>query len=102
MIEISNILNNRRMLILIKLIEEVLPKLPLRQWVLTVPKWLRYHLTKEALLASQVLRIFINEIEKQLKKSCDGITDDAKLDPVSFIQRFGSRLNLHIHFHLHI
>ncbi len=63
------------------------------------PKWLRYHLTKDAALASQVLRIFIDEIEKQLKKYCDGITDDAKLGAVSFIQRFGSRLNLHIHFH---
>ncbi len=51
------------------LLEEVLPKLPLRQWVLSVPKWLRYHLTKDAALASQVLRIFIDEIEKQLKKA---------------------------------
>ena len=81
------------------LLEEVLPKLPLRQWVLSVPKWLRYHLTKDAALASRVLRIFIDEIEKQLKKSCDRITEGAKLGEVSFIQRFGSRLNLHIHFH---
>lgn len=61
------------------LLEKVLPKLLLRQWGQSVPKWLRYHLKKDAALASQVLRIFINEIEKQLKKSCDGITDDAKL-----------------------
>jgi hypothetical protein len=81
------------------LLEKVLPKLPLRQWVLSVPKWLRYYLVKEAALASQVLRMFMSEIEKQLIKSCDGITDDAKLGAVSFIQRFGSRLNLHIHFH---
>ncbi len=72
-------------------LEEVLPKLPLRQWVLSVPKWLRYHLAKEAELASQVLRISIAEIEKQLKRSCDGIRDGAKLGAVSFIQRFGSR-----------
>jgi len=92
--------NTKHMIfITMHLLEEVLPKLPLRQWVLSVPKWLRYHLTKDAPLASQVLRIFIDEIEKQLKKSCDRITDDAKLGAVSFIQRFGSRLNLHLHFH---
>ncbi len=77
----------------------MLPKLPFRQWVLSVPKWLRYYLGKEAVLASQVLKIFLSEIEKQLKRSCDGIMDNAKLGAVSFIQRFGSRLNLHIHFH---
>ena len=39
------------------IVEEVLPKLPLRQWVLSVPKWIRYYLAKDPSLASQVLRI---------------------------------------------
>ena len=66
--------NTKHMIfITLHLLEEVLPKLPLRQWVLSVPKWRRYHLTKDAALASQVLRIFIDEIEKKLKKLCDGI-----------------------------
>ncbi len=52
-----------------------------------------------AALASQVLRIFMSEIENQLIRSCNGITSDTKLGAVSFIQRFGSRLNLPIHFH---
>ena len=47
-------------------IESVLAKLPLRQWVLSVPKWIRYYLARDASLASQVLRIFIDEIKKQL------------------------------------
>ncbi len=33
--------------------------------------------------SSQVLRIFINEIEKQLKKSSDSVTGDAKLAAAS-------------------
>ena len=37
--------NTKHMIfITLHLLEEVLPKLPLRQWVLSVPKWLRYHL----------------------------------------------------------
>jgi hypothetical protein len=41
---------------------------------------------KDSSLANQVLRIFIDEIAKQLRKCCDGITADAKLGAVSFIQ----------------
>ncbi len=81
------------------LVENVLPKLPLRQWVLSVPKWIRYFIARESKLLSKVLRIFVNEIEKQLKKSSAGIESEARLGAVSFIQRFGSRLNLHCHFH---
>jgi phosphoserine phosphatase len=85
--------------ITIHLLDTVLPKLPLRQRVLSVPKWLRFYIEKDADLASHILRVFIHEIEKQLKKSCDGITSDAKLGAVGFIQRIGSRLNHHLHYH---
>ena len=48
--------NTKHMIfITMHLLEEVPPKLPLRQWVLSVPKWLRYHLTNDTQLASQVL-----------------------------------------------
>lgn len=30
------------------MVEAILPKLPLRQWVLSVPKWLRYYLARDA------------------------------------------------------
>jgi hypothetical protein len=46
---------------------------------------------------SQELSVYTRILE--LQKSCDGIRDDAKIGAVSFIQRFGLRLNLHLHFH---
>jgi len=65
-----------------------------------VPKWIRYFLARDSGLASQVLRIFIYEIQKQLKISAGkNISDDVKVGAISFIQRFGSALNLHIHYH---
>ncbi len=66
------------------LVENVLPKLPMRQWVLSVPKWIRYFIARESKLLSKVLRIFVNEIEKQLKKSSVGIEREARLGAVSF------------------
>ena len=82
------------------IVEAVLPKLPIRQWVLSVPKWIRYYLARDSGLASQVLRIFIAEIQKQLKISLSKkVPDNARLGAISFIQRFGSNLNLHIHYH---
>ena len=79
------------------IVEAVLPKVPLRQWVLSVPKWIRYYLARDASLASQVLRIFIDEIKKQLNIFSPKIADDAQIGAISFIQRFGSSLNLHLH-----
>jgi len=71
-----------------------------RQWVLSVPKWIRYYLARDSSQAGKVLRIFIDEIKKQLKTlSGTKISDEAKLDEISFIQRFRSALNLHIHYH---
>ncbi|MDQ2994766.1 MAG: transposase, partial [Pseudomonadota bacterium] len=81
------------------IVEEVLPKLPLRQWVLSLPKWIRYYLARDPSLASQVLRIFIDEIRKQLKTLSPKNIINAKLGAISFIQRFGSSLNLHLHYH---
>ena len=42
------------------LLENVLPKLPIRQWVLSVPKWLRAYIKKDSRLASQVLPLAPN------------------------------------------
>ncbi len=52
------------------------------------------------LLASQVVGIFIDETQKQLKTlSAKKKPDEAKIGAISFIQRFGSKLNLHLHYH---
>jgi len=78
------------------LVDHVFPPVPVRQWVLSLPKRLRPYLHYDPTLAGAVLRIFLNEIERSLQTN---VTESARTGAVSFIHRFGSALNPHIHFH---
>jgi len=82
------------------LVDHTFPKVPVRQWVLSLPKRLRYYLYHNPDISSKVLKIFLDEILKQLKQHVDipsGVT--VKSGGVSFIHRFGASLNVHLHFH---
>jgi hypothetical protein len=79
--------------------DHVLPPLPLRQWVLSVPKRLRYFLHDDAALQGAVVRILLRAIERCLREHSPGSSAAARLGAVVFIHRFGSALNAHLHFH---
>ena len=85
------------------LVDHVFPPLPVRQWVLAVPKRLRYFLQTDAALQGAVLRIFLSEVERELRVQCPSTTNTdtstARIGAVAFIHRFGSSLNAHVHFH---
>jgi hypothetical protein len=68
------------------LTDHVFPRLPVRQWVLSVPKRLRYYIQRDGAVLNMVLRIFLRVIEQTL------------IGAVAFIHRFGSSLNEHVHF----
>ena len=84
--------------------DHVFPCLPVRQWVLSVPKRLRYYMQRHGPVLGMVLRIFLRVIEQTLQAHCPGAdhTDKANLHigAVAFIHRFGSSLNEHVHFHV--
>ena len=50
------------------LVDHVFPPLPVRQWVLAVPKRLRYFLERHAALQGTVLRIFLSVVERCLRE----------------------------------
>jgi len=81
------------------LTDHVLPDLPLRQWVLAVPKRLRYFLERDAALQGAALRLFLGLVEQRLRAHSPGAGSTARLGAVAFIHRFGSTLNPHLHFH---
>ncbi len=81
------------------LTDHVLPRLPVRQWVLAVPKRLRYFLHRDADLQGAALRVFLRVVEQQLRAHSPGAGLAARLGAVAFIHRFGSTLNPHLHFH---
>ena len=86
------------------LCDHVFPRLPVRQWVLSVPKRLRYFMQRDSAVLGMVLRIFLRVIAQTLRASSPGAarTDKAALHigAVAFIHRFGSSLNEHVHFHV--
>jgi hypothetical protein len=72
------------------LTDHVLPELPLRQWVLAVPKRLRYFLERDADLQGAALQLFLRAVESCLRAHSPGASAAARLGAVAFIHRFGS------------
>ena len=92
--------NTRRMVATgAHLTDHVLPDLPVRQWVLPVPKRLRYFLERDADLQGAALRLLLRVVEQCLRAHSPGSGPAARLGAVAFIHRFGSSLNAHLHFH---
>ncbi len=81
------------------LVDQVFPHVPVRQWVLSLPKRLRYFLHHDPALIGPVLRIFLEAIEERLKAASPGAPAEARFGAVTFVHRFGSALNANLHFH---
>ena len=79
--------------------DQVFPPLPVRQWVLSVPKRLRYFLQREPAAMAAVLHIFLRVVEAHLRRSSPGASARARFGAVSFVHRFGASLNRHLHYH---
>lgn len=79
--------------------DHVFPRLPVRQWVLSFPKRLRYFLERDAKLVGRILQVFLRAVEAKLRAASPGAPADARFGGVTFVQRLGSALNCHLHFH---
>jgi hypothetical protein len=82
------------------LVDEVLPRVPIRQWVLSLPFALRYLLATRPEVITQVLGIVYRAISGHLIRKAGLTRASAATGAVTLIQRFGSALNLNIHFHM--
>src|SRR5690606_30726684 len=82
------------------LVDEVLPRVPLRQWVLSVSFQLRFLFASYPALMGKALGIVYRTIATWLIHQAGFIHDTARTGAVTFIQRFGSALNLNVHFHM--
>lgn len=82
------------------IVDKVFADITIRQWVISFPYELRFQMAHNSKLTSKVLAIFTKTITKYQKKKAkkQGIAN-AKVGGVTFIQRFGSALNLNVHFH---
>jgi len=82
------------------LVDEVLPPRPIRQWVLTVPFPLRFLFAAYPELMNRVFGIVTRAIFTHLAHQAGLFKREAHAGAVTLIQRFGSALNLNIHFHM--
>jgi len=82
------------------LVDEVLPREPLRQWVLSVPFALRFLFASQPAEMGKVLGIVYRTIATHLIKKAGLTHATGQTGAVTLIQRFGSALNLNIHFHM--
>ena len=75
------------------LVDRVFPEVPVRQWVLSLPFALRYHLAYDERLVSEVIDIFVQAVFGSLRRGArehSGIMR-SQCGAVTFVQRFRGR-----------
>ena len=81
------------------LVDHVIPHVPVRQWVLSLPIPLRLLLAAQPNLVTPVLQAVHRVITRHLLGQTGLKADEADSGAVTLIQRFGSAANLNIHLH---
>lgn len=82
------------------LVDHVIPEVPVRQWVLTLPHRLRYLLAWRHDLCKAVVRVLLREVSRHLRTQArERGLSDARGGAVAVVQRFGGALNLNVHIH---
>lgn len=84
-----------------RLSDQVIPDVNVRQWVLSLPIQLRYWLSSNPKLVTSLLEIIIRTLSRFQKNRAklEGVSN-GQTGAVTFIQRFGSALNMNVHFHM--
>ena len=82
--------------------DHLFPRVPVRQWVLTVPFRVRCQMAYSPRLASTVLRAFIAAITSDMRRRARKrrICGRFQTGSLTVVQRFGSALGLNVHFHI--
>ncbi len=84
------------------LVEQVIPWVPTRQWVVSVPIPLRYWMAPSRELTAKVHTIIRRTIgQYYVNQAVQNGATRSTIEPgsVTFLQRFGGSLNLNLHYH---
>ena len=83
------------------LIDNVLPRVPYRQWVVTFPHSLRFWMAASRSLTNLVHKIVSKMIICYYEYQAKNLGMEGTIPAgITFIQRFGGGLNLNLHFHI--
>ncbi len=87
------------------LVESVIPWVPTRQWIVSVPMPLRYWMASAQDLTAKVHTIMRRTLAQySVNQAVQHGMDRTQVQPgsVTCIQRFGSALNLNLHVHSYL
>jgi len=82
------------------LVNRVIPRVPVRQCVLSLPRWARFLLARDPMLITRSLDITLRSIfahQRRLARRAGALAP--RSGAITFVQRFGGALNLNVHFH---
>jgi len=84
------------------LVDEVFPRVGVRQWVLSFPMPLRFILAQNSGFQARCLTIVHRAITTYFQKKAkqQGLRAPIQPGAVTLIQRFGGSLNLNVHYHM--
>ena len=84
-----------------RLVDDVLPRVPVRQFVLSFPYEIRYRLAWDGALISAVLAVFLRVVNRWYRRQAKALGyARGRCGSVTFVQRFGSSLNVNPHIHV--
>lgn len=82
------------------LIEEVIPAVPVRQWVLSMPYAFRFLLARNPDFLRKTLAVYHRSISRHYERKAKKLNlIKPKTGAITVVQRFGGALNLNVHFH---
>ena len=82
------------------LLEEVIPAVAVRQWVLSMPYSFRFLLSTKPEFLRKALSIYHRTINRHYQQKAKKLNlINPKVGAITVIQRFGQALNLNAHFH---
>jgi hypothetical protein len=81
------------------LVHDVFPAVPVRQWVLSFPRRLRFLAARDSTVASRLLDLFTRAVFAWQRRKARRLgVADPRTAGVTAVQRFGSAINLNVHY----
>jgi hypothetical protein len=83
------------------IVDRIIPSVPVRQWVLSLPFDVRARAAYDAKFLTEIIRAFARALADRHRAWARSIALEAsEFAAITFVQRFGSSLNLNVHLHV--
>ena len=82
-------------------VDRIIPAVPVRQWVLSLPYGVRARAAFDASFLTRVVRVFARALADRQRRGARSVgLGKVEHAAITFVQRFGGSLNLNVHLHV--